>query len=219
MKTFTLTLCLLVHSAKGFTAQIKNPGFTCKTYADSLRCRSEAVTDLKRPPQWELYPEGQGYIDKARGWNVTLYPPAPGHRYMVLLRVYLPDRIAIVTCHLKDGECRGPEPDRRTPVTEAPLRSRRDLGVKPGISMPGTDASLPLKSRRDGGFEPCRDRLPGRPEGLRDAAVPLGLWGIGGRLPGIEMPGSMPRSLRDKPRTSEILTGLLTGRSANHSVR
>jgi hypothetical protein len=123
MKTFTLTLCLLFHAARGLTSHLNNPSFTCRTYADALRCRSEAVSDLKRPPQWELYPEGQGYIDKARGWSVTLYPPAPGHRYMVLLRVYLPNRIAIVTCRLKDGECRGPEPEHLNPVSRGSLEA------------------------------------------------------------------------------------------------
>lgn len=109
MKKQIFILCMLLHCAAALPSHVRNPGFLCRTYADSLRCSSEAVSDLKRPPQWELYPEGQGYTNVARGWNVTLYPPAPGHRYMVLLRVYLPNQIAILTCRLKDGECRGPD--------------------------------------------------------------------------------------------------------------
>ena len=38
--------------------------------------------------------------------------------------------------------------------------------------------------------------MPWQPEGLRNAVVPSGLWDIGGRRPGIEMPGSTPKPLR-----------------------
>jgi hypothetical protein len=109
VKALVLSLFLLLWGGVATPAKLQNPSFVCETYGDELHCQGKAVSDFKRPPQWELYPEGQGYTDVSRGWNVTLYPPKADQRYMVLMRVYTGSRILIVTCHTADGKCKGPD--------------------------------------------------------------------------------------------------------------
>jgi hypothetical protein len=95
MKLVMLSLSLFLSLAPATMP----PGFSCVRQGNELHCTAKALSDTKRAPEWELYQDGGcGWIDRARGWDVVLYPNGQAN-HTVLMRGYLPHLIVILTCN------------------------------------------------------------------------------------------------------------------------
>jgi hypothetical protein len=107
-KPILAALCLFLWASLAPGATILDPGMHCHRHgADELLCDSQALTESKRAPTWELYPLPAGdRADVARGWFISLYT-SPGTDYRIIMRATRDGVHWIATCELSadQSEC------------------------------------------------------------------------------------------------------------------